>query len=130
MPQVLAVASAHCCNGSTPAGTLVQTPALPLSAHDLQSPAQAVMQQVPCAQTPELQSPSAEQPAPIGFLPQLPFMQVLPVVQSALVVQLCLHCPVAPHTNGAHEWRACWRRSRLPSQRPAKVSDEPVHPAL
>jgi hypothetical protein len=130
VPQVLAVASAHCCNGSAPAGTLVQTPALPLSAHDLQSPAQAVMQQVPCAQTPELHSPSVEHPAPIGFLPQLPFMQVFPAVQSALVVQLCLHCPFAPHTNGAHEMAGVLAQVPLPSQRPAKVSDEPVHPAL
>jgi hypothetical protein len=124
------MASAHCCNGSAPAGTLVQMPALPLSAHDLQSPSQAVVQQVPCAQAPELQSASAEQPAPIGFLPQLPFVQAFPVVQSALVVQLCLHCPLAPQTYGAHDRAGVLTQVPLPSHRPANVSDEPLHPAL
>lgn len=130
MPQVAPVASAHCCSGSWPAGTLVQIPALPLSAQDLQSPSQAVMQQVPCAQKPELQSLSAEQPPPIGFLPQLPAVQVFPVVQSALVAQLCLHCPAVPQRYGAHDWAGVPTQVPLPSQRPAKVSDDPLHPAL
>jgi hypothetical protein len=105
-------------------------PALPPTAHDLQSPSQAVMQQVPCAQAPELQSSSAEQPAPIGFLPQLPFTQLFPGVQSVSAVQLCLHCPLGPQTYGAHDRAGVLTQVPLPSQRPAKVSDDPLHPAL
>ena len=44
-------------------------PIVPDSAHDLQALAQAVAQQTPCAQLPEMHSPPAEQKAPFGFLP-------------------------------------------------------------
>jgi hypothetical protein len=66
-------------------------PALPLMPHERQRPLQAVMQQVPWAQKPELQSASTPQLAPIGFLPQLPFRQVAPVAQSVSEVQVVLH---------------------------------------
>ena len=49
------------------------------------------MQQVPCAQIPELQSASAPQLAPIGCLPQLPFRQIAPVAQSVSAAQVVLH---------------------------------------
>jgi hypothetical protein len=49
------------------------------------------MQQVACAQIPELQSAFAPQLAPIGFLPQLPFRQVAPDAQSVSAVQVVLH---------------------------------------
>jgi hypothetical protein len=75
---------------------LVHTPALPPTSHDWQRPVQAVMQQVPCAQNPELQSAAAEQEAPIGFLPQLPFTQLFPLAQSASLVQLVLHAALDP----------------------------------
>ena len=88
------------------------------------------MQQIPCAQKPELQSASAEQPAPIGFLPQLPFRQLFPLVQSALPVQLVLHAAPDPHTYGTHDWAGVAWQVPLPSQRPANVNDEPLHPAL
>jgi hypothetical protein len=70
---------------------LVQAPALPVMPHERQRPSQAVMQQVPWAQIPELQSVSAPQLAPIGFLPQLPFRQVAPVAQSMSAVHVILH---------------------------------------
>jgi hypothetical protein len=130
VPQLAAVASAHCCSGSCPAGTSVQTPALPASAHDWQRPVQAVMQQVPWAQMPVLQSLSAAQLAPSGCLPQVPFMQLAPVVQSASLVQLVLHWPPGPQTNGAHDWGRVAPQAPLPSQRPANVSVEPLHPGL
>jgi hypothetical protein len=88
------------------------------------------MQQVPCAQKPELQSVSAEQLAPTGCLPQLPFRQLAPAMQSAPVVQVVLHCPEAPQTNGAHDSAGVVTQVPRPSQRPAKVSDDPVQPAL
>lgn len=74
---------------------------LPAIAHDMQFPAQAVAQQTPSAQNPELQSVFAAQLAPMGFLPQLPFLQVLPAVQSASVAQVVLHWPVVAQANGA-----------------------------
>jgi hypothetical protein len=52
VPQPLAPVSAHWFSGSAPAGTLVQVPALPVSAHDWQFPAQLDAQQTPCWQNP------------------------------------------------------------------------------
>jgi hypothetical protein len=57
----------------------------------LQFPVQAVAQHAPCAQIPELQSTSTPQLAPIGFLPQLPLLQVLGAMQSVLAVQVVRH---------------------------------------
>jgi hypothetical protein len=108
----------------------MQVPALPAIAHDLQVPVQAVAQQTPCAQIPELQSPSAPQVAPIGFLPQLPATQKLPVVQSLSLAHVVLHCPADPHMNGMQDWLAGAAQAPLPSQRPAKVRVVPVHPAV
>jgi len=50
-------------------GTLVQVPIVPDSAHDRHALAQAVAQQTPCAQLPDMHSPPAEQNAPGGFRP-------------------------------------------------------------
>lgn len=109
----------------------MQLPALPLSPQDLQVPVQAVAQQAPCAQMPELQSASAPQLAPIGFLPQLPLLQVFGAMQSASAVQVVLHWPVVPHTYGAQDWPCiAGQAAPLPSQRPAKVNVDPVHPAF
>lgn len=55
-----------------PVGIGAQVPVEPVSAHDMQVPAQAVMQQTPCAQCPDPQSESAEQVVPSPFLAQLP----------------------------------------------------------
>jgi hypothetical protein len=97
--QDIAPLSEHCPSGSIPAGTLMQLPALPPgSPQDLQLPVQVVAQQAPCAQIPELQSTSIAQLAPIGFLPQLPLLQVVGAMQSASTVQVVLHWPVAPQT--------------------------------
>jgi hypothetical protein len=89
--------SAHCASGSCPAGTLMQVPALPVIAHDMQLPVQVVAQQTLFAQWPDLQSPSAAQVAPGGLGPQLPLTQKLPLpVQSASAEQVVLHDPVVP----------------------------------
>lgn len=128
--QVAAPWSSHWASGSCPAGTLMQVPALPGTAHDLQVPVQAVAQQTPCAQNAELQSPFVPQLAPIGFLPQLPDTQKVPVAQSTSIEQVVLHCPPVPQLKGAHDWLAGAAQVPAPSQRPAKVSIPPVHPAI
>ena len=55
-----------------PVGIAAQVPGDVLSAQDMQVPAQAVMQQTPCAQCPDPQSESAAQVVPSVFLAQLP----------------------------------------------------------
>ena len=57
------------------------------------SPCSAAEQHLPCAQMFELHSAPAPQPAPIGFLPQLPPMQVLGARQSASVEQFVRQAP-------------------------------------
>jgi hypothetical protein len=108
----------------------MQVPALPVIAQDLQVPVQAVAQQTPWAQVPELQSALAPQLAPMGFNPQLPDTQKLPVAQSVSPEQVVLHWPEEPQMKGAQDWLAGEAQVPLPSQRPAKVSAPPVQPAL
>ena len=64
-------------------GTLVQVPIVPDSAHDRHALAQAVAQQTPCAQLPDMHSPPAEQNAPGGFNPHELPMHTLPGEQFA-----------------------------------------------
>ena len=85
--------SVHWFSGSCPAGTVEQVPPVPVSAHDMQFPVQEVRQQTPWAQNPLLHSLPAPQAAPRGLRPQLDDVQTLPVVQSALVVQLAMQLP-------------------------------------
>ena len=66
---------------------------MPVSAHDMQLPVQAVLQQTPWAQNPLLHSLPAAQDAPSGLRPQLDDVQTLPVVQSADVEQLARQLP-------------------------------------
>jgi hypothetical protein len=87
----------HWLRGSWPAATDEQVPGVAASAHDRQVPVQAVPQQTPCSQNVELHSAAAAQVAPIGFLPQLPVMQVFGVVQSAVDPQVVRQVPVVPH---------------------------------
>ena len=94
-------------------GTFRHVPSLPAIAHDRHVPVQAAEQHLPCAQTFELHSASAPQPAPIGFLPQLPPIQVLGARQSASVEQFVRQAPFAPQTYGVHDWLA------LPAQVPS-----------
>ena len=76
----------------------MQVPALPGNAHDRQVPVHVVPQQTPCSHIPELHSAAFPQVAPIGFLPQLPVMQVLGALQSPLTVQVVRQVPLAPQT--------------------------------
>ena len=80
-----------------PAGTVPHVPALPGRLHASQAPAQAELQQVPSAQCPEAQSPSAAHEAPRGnWATQLPASQEAPATHPAAAVQACVHPPSAP----------------------------------
>jgi hypothetical protein len=98
VPQLAAPVSGHWSSGSCRSGTLVQAPWLPGSAHDRQVPVQVVLQQTPCWQMPELQSSLVAHIPPSARLPQLPLLQMLGGVQSALVVQVFAHVIALPHT--------------------------------
>ena len=73
-----------------PAGTGVQLPALPVSAHDMQVDAQAVAQQIPCAQIPVAHSVPPAQAAPVDFSPHEPPVQTAGATQSAFEVHVAL----------------------------------------
>jgi hypothetical protein len=72
---------------------LVQAPTVPASAQDWQVPPHALLQQTPCAQKPLLHSVPPAHAEPSGLRPQLEDVQTLPVVQSALVVQVASQLP-------------------------------------
>jgi len=128
VPQVAAVASGHWFRGSAPLGTLVQAPGVPASAQDLQVPVQAVRQQTPCSQKPELHSPAPPQAAPGGFRPQLLVLQTLGDAQSLALEHVVLHAPV-PQAYGAQlDVVAAWQVP-VPLQLRAFVNVVPVHVA-
>jgi hypothetical protein len=129
VPQLAAPWSLHWFSGSWPAGTVEQVPPVPVSAHDMQLPAHAVLQQTPCAQKPLLHSGPAAQAAPSGLRPQLDAVQTLPVVQSALVEQLAWQLPPLQRY-GMHDCDAPGMQLPTPSHRPASVSVEPVHDCM
>jgi hypothetical protein len=67
----------------------------------LHVPVQAAEQQRPCAQMLELHSSLLPQVAPIGFLPQLEFWQLLGATQSASDVHVVRQVfPSVAHWNG------------------------------
>ena len=129
-PQVEALAATHwlAALGAWPAGTGVQVPTLLVSAHDMQVPAQALLQQTPCAQKFEAQAEPVVQGAPGGSLPQLLLVQEFGETQSALVEQVVLQA-VVPHWNGSHIAVVAARQDPAPSQVCACVSVDPVHDA-
>jgi len=91
VPQVAAPCAPHWLAGSVPpAGTEVQVPALPVSAHDMQVDPQAVAQQIPCAQIPVLHSVPPAQTAPVDFSPHDPPVQTAGAAQSAFEVHVAL----------------------------------------
>jgi hypothetical protein len=75
----------------------MQVPTDPATAHELQSAPQAVLQQTPCAQNPELQAALVAHVAPIDSRPQVVPVQLAGARQSVLEVagvQLVLHALV------------------------------------
>ena len=87
----------HWFKGSCPAGTFVQVPADPASAHDWQVPVHAVWQQMPCWQKPDMQSLAAAQVAPVGFFVHAPPTHTFGARQSASAVHEVLQM-LAPQT--------------------------------
>ena len=82
--------------GGCPPGIEVQVPTVPDSAQELQVPAQALLQQTPCAQNPELHMAAAVHGEPMASFPQLVPVQLAGEVQSALVAQVVLQALLAP----------------------------------
>ena len=103
-------------------------PGLPVSAHDWQVAPHALLQQTFWAQKPVAHSVPMTHIAPGGFLPQLPFTQVLGDTQSVAwvaVVQLNLH-ELVSHWNGSHGAVLAGRQTPAPSHVRACVSVDPV----
>jgi hypothetical protein len=103
VPHVPGACTAQVPDGSgAPVATFVHWPMALGSAHDLQAPVQAVAQQTPCAQTPEMHSVSSEQKAPLPFFPhELCALHVLGAAQSAFEPQVVKQrAPLQP--KGAH----------------------------
>lgn len=104
MPQEEAPKSLHEPSGSCPAGTLLQAPAVPGSAHDLQLPVQLDPQHTPCWQNPDAHCDAAVQVVPSACPVQvLPLQQSVPLhwypaAQSALVAHLVRQSPALPQT--------------------------------
>jgi hypothetical protein len=99
---------------------------LPASTHELQGPAQAVLQQAPCAQCPLAQSASAVQAA-TGLWPQLPLLHAAPFEQSSFFEQVALHAvPLALQRYGAQEKVEPPAQRPVPSQTIAVAYVEPV----
>jgi hypothetical protein len=121
VPQLAAPWSRHWPAGSrVPAATATQLPVLPATAHDMHVPAQAVLQQTLCAQTPLVHSPPPPQTAPSGLRPHDPLPQTAGGAQSASAVQVALHA-AAPQRKGKQEVAAAVRQVPAPSQVPAGV---------
>jgi hypothetical protein len=74
---------------------LVQRPREAGKPQKTQVPLQASAQQKPSTQKFDRHSVAPEQACPFCFLPQEPFWQTFPPVQSALLVQLALQAPPA-----------------------------------
>jgi hypothetical protein len=103
VPQVVDTVVAHCVAGvgAAPIGTLLHAPTLPVSAHDLHVPVQALLQQTPWAQNVLMHSTPAVHEAPLGFLPHDTLMHELGARHCALVVQALKHL-VPLQTYGLH----------------------------
>jgi hypothetical protein len=83
-PHFDAPTSVHWPAGSgSPVGTAVQSPIVPVIAHEKQEPPQAVAQQTPCAHWPDWHSVGLEQNAAFGLSPHELCTQTLPVEQFA-----------------------------------------------
>jgi hypothetical protein len=107
---------------------LLQAPTEPATAQERQVPAQAVSQQTPCAQLPELHSAPPVHAAPIDFRPQLPLLQELGEAQSAAVEHVILHAP-EPHAYGAQVDEVTVWQVPVPLQVRAGVKVDPVQVA-
>jgi hypothetical protein len=92
VPQLAAPWSRHIAFGSSaPVATLVHTPSLPGSPHDLHAALQVPAQQKPCAQTFDAHSTAVEHGAPGSFFPHELTLQTLGDTQFSVVVHALKH---------------------------------------
>lgn len=100
---------------AAPAATIVHRPRVPASAQLLHPPVQSVLQQMPgpvgvsFTQWAFWHSEFAVHGWPSSLGPQVPFMQAMPSLQSALVVHFELHAPFThlkdPHSKVSGGWQ-------------------------
>ena len=85
-------------------GTFEHVPSALASAHVLHVPPQAVSQQRPCAQNPELHSPATVHVAPSGLSEQVVPLQTFGATQCSSIAQLVRQVPAAlSHWNATHD---------------------------
>ena len=108
----------------------MQVPDVPARAQDTHVPVQAVAQQVPCAQIPELHSEPAPHGCPLGLLPQLPPMHVLGDTQSPSALHVVRHAfAVGSQLNGSQSELVTVLQTPAPSHVRWGVHVDPVHAA-
>jgi hypothetical protein len=107
----------------------VQVPTVPERLQELQVPAQALLQQTPCAQKFEVHIAAAVHGWPIASLPQLPPTQLAGEVQSALVAQDVLQAPFVPQAHGSQSVVVTVLHDPAPSQKRDGVSVSPTQVA-
>jgi hypothetical protein len=130
VPHVVDTVVAHCVAGvgAVPLATLLHVPTLPVIAHDLHVPVQALLQQKPWAQKPESHSVASVHAVPIGLSVQLPVLQMFGATQSASAVQLALQAlAVASQTYFPHGRTVAAAHIPAPSQLRA---ESPVVPFM
>jgi len=102
---------------------LLHTPSDAVSAHDLQTPVQAVSQQTPCSQKLDRHSSFFVQSAPFGLRPQDPFWHTAGAWHWLSFVHDALHASmVGPHANGKHAVVGGVTHAPLPSQEDSGVN--------
>ncbi len=107
----------------------MQVPTVPERLHEVQVPAQALLQQTVCAQNPELHMAAAVQGWPIASLPQLVPVQLAGEVQSVPVVQVVLQAPLVPQAYGSHNVEVTVLQVPAPSQVRSGVNVSPTQVA-
>jgi hypothetical protein len=127
LPHIAAGVDVHwpATTGGSPAATGEQVPVLQV----VHVPVQAVLQQMPSTQKPDAQSvptPDGHGP-PIGILPQLMAVHVLPDVHSLVAEHVVRQLvPDVAQVYGAHEFVIAGRHIPAPSHVRAADSVDPV----
>jgi hypothetical protein len=90
------------CGSRAPFATGLQVPRVAVRLHDWHVPLQAVLQQTPCAQTPDMHSLPTAHARPLTLSAHAPLVHKAGDAQSALLAQVFLQTPV-PQRNGKHD---------------------------
>lgn len=112
--------------GACPPAIEVQVPTVPDRLQELQVPVQALLQQTPWAQNPELHMAAAVQGEPMASLPQLVPTQLAGDVQSALLAHVVLHAALLPQAYGSHSVEVTVLHEPAPSQKRGGVRVSPT----